>query len=231
VNAIRLFTGFDKREAVGWHVFAQSVIEKTSEPVSIVPLSAGGRDGSNTFTYSRFLVPYFCDFQGWAIWADGADMVLAADLSELWAFRQAWYAAQVVKHEYTTKHPRKYRGTEMESANYDYPRKNWSSLILWDCGHYMNRVLTPDFVASHDGAFLHRFGWLQDDRIGELPPVWNWLIDEYGANSRAKLLHFTAGIPSIKAYAKSPHAQLWRAYEAKMQQSPAERIAEIASAR
>jgi len=229
---VRLFCGFDQREAAGWHVFAQSVIEKSSIPVAIVPISMDAqRDGTNAFTYSRFLIPYLCDFQGWALWADGSDMLANADIAELWAYRQGWYAVQVAKHDYKTKHRAKYVGTEMEAPNADYPRKNWSSVILWDCGHYMNRVLTPEFVQDRDGSFLHRFGWLPDDRIGELPKEWNWLPGEHGANPKAKLFHFTEGLPSIHAYRNTPHAQAWRLYESRAQQSPEERIAEMSSAR
>lgn len=229
---IRLFCGFDQREAAGWHAFAQSVIEKTSIPVSLVPLRANNqRDGSNHFTYSRFLIPYLCDFQGFALWMDGADMIVNADLSELWDHREEWYAVQVAKHQYKTAHALKYVGTEMEAENRDYERKNWSSVILWDCAHFGNRCLTPEFVASHDGAFLHRFAWLADDRIGELSLDWNWLTSEYGTNVNAKVLHFTAGTPNIHAYRSSAHAQLWQLYSARAMRSPAERIAEIASAR
>lgn len=210
---IRIFTGFDAREAAGWHAFAQSVIEKTSGAVSITPLggSEGQRDGTNAFAYSRFLVPYFCEFRGFALWVDGADMLMRGDLAELWAQRCAWNAVSVVKHAYETKHARKYVGTEMESENADYPRKNWSSVMLWDCGHYLNRCLTPEYVAQHDGAHLHRLAWLPDERIGELEPEWNWLADEYGENEQAKLLHWTAGMPGFYHYRDAPHAQEWRA--------------------
>lgn len=205
---IRLFCGFDPREAVGFHAFMQSVVEKT-ECVQIIPLTGNQRDGTNSFTYARFLVPYLCDWSGWAIFADGSDMLLRADLEELWAHRKAGYAVQVVKHEYQTKHPVKYVGTELESANVDYPRKNWSSLMLWDCGHYMNRKLTPEFVEKQPGSYLHRFEWLPDERIGELPAEWNWL-DEYGENKEAKLLHWTTGIPGFYEYRNAPHAEEWK---------------------
>lgn len=210
---IRVFTGYDVRESAGWHAFAQSVIEKTSDPVAITPLGGAGgqRDGTNAFTYSRFLVPYFCNFSGFALWVDGADMLMRGDLAELWAQRCAWPAVSVVKHDYKTKHRRKYAGTEMEADNVDYPRKNWSSVIIWDCGHYMNKCLTPEYVESHDGEHLHRFLWLPDDRIGELAPEWNWLADEYGENEQAKLLHWTAGSPAFQSYRYSPHADEWRA--------------------
>lgn len=231
---IRIFTGWDQREAAGWHAFAQSVIERATQPVALTPLAFTDmqRDGTNAFTYSRFLVPYLCGFNGHAIFMDGADMIAMGDVAELWEMRDGWHPVKCVKHDYKTKHATKYRGTEMESGNADYPRKNWSSVMLFDCGHYMNRTLTPEFIAKMDGAFLHRLTWAPDERIGELPAEWNWLCDEYGANTKAKLLHWTAGIPSIYAYRHAPHAQAWQLYSAKTMQSPAERrIAEVASAR
>ena len=81
----------------------------------------------------------------------------------------------MVKHEYQTKHPRKYIGTPMESANRDYPRKNWSSLILFNCDHAQTRQLTPELVNRESGAYLHRFQWLDDAAIGAVPETWNWL--------------------------------------------------------
>jgi hypothetical protein len=218
---IRLFCGYDAREAVGFHAFVQSVVEHSSEPVAITPIYSGERrDGTNAFTYSRFLVPWMCGFEGFALWVDGADMLAAGDLADLWAEREGWYAAKVVKHDYVPKSDRKYVGTEMEAPNEAYPRKQWSSVILWDCEHYLNRVLTPQYVAEHDGAHLHRFGWIPDeqqDQIGELSVKWNWLCDEYGANTSAKLLHWTNGIPGFYAYRDSPHSEEWRAAVRRMQ--------------
>jgi hypothetical protein len=183
---IRLLTGFDAREAAGWDAFVNSVHEYASEPVSIARLPEKQGDGSNRFTYSRFLIPELCDFEGFAIYADGADMICRADIAELWAMRDERYAVQVVKHEYVTKFPRKYLGTTMESVNVAYPRKNWSSLIIWNCGAYINRDMKGN---------LHRFEWLPDEDIGDLPAEWNWLADEYGYNEKAKILHYTAGMP------------------------------------
>lgn len=179
--------------------------------MAIVPLHGQQRDGSNAFTYSRFLVPWLCGFRGWAIWADGADMMLRADIAEAYALRLADHRAAVfvAKHEYLTRHPRKYVGTPMEAPNADYPRKNWSSFIIWDCGHEMNRFLTPEYVASNPGAHLHRFAWLPDELIGALPIEWNWLADEYGENANAKLIHWTAGMPGFAHYADAPMADGW----------------------
>lgn len=206
---IRLFTGWDAREALGWHAFTHSVIKRASDQVSFVPLSAAQRDGSNAFIYARFEVPLLCGYEGWAIFADASDMVCLADIEELWRLRDERYAVQVVKHDYRTKHARKYVGTEMECDNLDYPRKNWSSLIMWNCGHPQNRILTSENIAEWSGLQLHGFGWLSDDLVGELPAEWNWLAQEHGANDAAKIVHFTAGIPQIQAYTHGPHCSQW----------------------
>jgi hypothetical protein len=80
---IRIFAGYDPREAVGYHVFCQSLIERTSEPVAITPLYGTQRDGTNAFTYQRFLVPYFTKFTGRAIFLDASDMLMLANIDDL----------------------------------------------------------------------------------------------------------------------------------------------------
>jgi hypothetical protein len=209
MSPLRLFVGHDPREAVGLHAFIQSVLQTTPVPVSITPLS-GKTDGTNAFTLARFLVPSLCGFTGHAIWCDGADMLLRADLRELLDFQNWRYAAQVVQHSYTPKHDRKYIGTELEAPNEAYERKNWSSLILWNCEHDANMCLTQKFVEAQSGRFLHRFSWLEDGLIRGLPLEWNWL-DEYGWNDSAKLVHYTNGIPGFSHYANAPHSEEWRA--------------------
>jgi lipopolysaccharide biosynthesis glycosyltransferase len=221
VNKIILVVGFDQREAVAYHTFCQSVLEKASVPVQFVPLAentlAGYRethtDGSNKFIYSRFLTPYLNNFSGWAIFADG-DMICQADIKELWDLRDEAKAVQVVKHDYQTKAHTKYLGNKNEN----YPRKNWSSLILWNCAHPAHRLLTPEFVQSQTGAYLHRFSWLEDEQIGELPKVWNWLAIEYEENPSAKLIHYTLGTPCFKDYAQSEMAGPWHATHLRLSQ-------------
>jgi hypothetical protein len=217
---IRLFVGFDQREAVAFHTFCQSVIETTSMPVAITPLAlpnlAGYRethsDGSNAFIYSRFLTPYLSGFQGWAIFADG-DMICRSDLAGLWQLRDERYALQVVKHDYKTKAPVKYLGNKNEN----YPRKNWSSLMLIQCGHPKHRILTPEFLQGQSGKFLHRFEWLADEDIGDLPMSWNWLTTEYDDRPDADLLHYTLGTPCFRDYADAPMAEVWHSVHGRSQ--------------
>lgn len=206
---IPCYVGYDPREAIAYHVFCQSVIEHCSMPVGFYPLHApmlsnfdGQQDGTNAFIYSRYLIPYLNGYAGWALFVDG-DMVVTDDLSKLWALRDERYAALVVKHDYRTQHPRKYIGTPLENDNLDYPRKNWSSVVLWNCGHHSNRILSREFVGEAGGKFLHRFSWLRDEELGDLPKEWNHLVLEYKNDNNAKLLHHTLGTPAFRHYADS----------------------------
>lgn len=209
---IRLAIGFDFRESVAYHTLVQSIIEKSTTPVSVIPLartmisdySKLAKDGSNQFIISRFLTPSLVGFDGWVIYMDG-DLICNDDIAKLWALRDDRYAVQCVKHDYKTKFKNKYFGNKNE----DYPRKNWSSVILWNCGHPDNQVLTPEFVSQHDGKFLHRFSWLDDSQIGTLPTRWNWLSSEYENNSDAGLIHYTLGTPCFKDWAEAGMAGKW----------------------
>lgn len=206
---IPLYCGFDQREAMGFHVFAQSVLERSSVPVAFIPLHGpmlkdfdGQKDGTNAFIYSRFLVPFIQGYRGWAIFADASDMVCLEDIAKLWALREQFLfnkALAVVKHDYRTKHARKYIGTPMESKNEDYPSKNFSSLMLWNCGHYANRRLTPELVTESPGSFLHRFQWCSEDQIGELPAEWNTLVGEQEDHLTNLLLALLARTAALEA--------------------------------
>lgn len=204
---LRLFVGYDPREEIGLHVFNASVWRHASAPVSITPIGANvcGTDGTNAFSLARFHVPRLCNYQGWALFMDGSDMLMLDDVAKLWALRDEKYAVQVVKHDYTPRAARKYIGTEMEAANEPYPRKNWSSVILWNCGHGSNHGLLGE-------TRWHRFSWLADDLIGALPNEWNYLVDEDGQCrlQDAKVAHWTNGGPWFPYYGSTVFANLWR---------------------
>ena len=212
---INLYVGYDEREAIAYHVFCHSVIKNTSIPVKITPLvlsqlkefNETHQDRSNDFVYSRFLTPYLNEFDGWAIFADG-DMICQADLKELIGMADPNKALMVVKHDYQTKASIKYLG----NINENYPRKNWSSVILWNCSHPKHKILTPEFVSNQTGKFLHRFSWLDDDDIGERPVEWNWLACEYEKNTDAKLIHYTLGTPCFKDFRDTDMAEIWYDY-------------------
>lgn len=207
----KIFIGYDDNATIAYHVCVNSIIRNTTSLVSITPLSLQHlpykethNDGSNTFIYSRFLVPFINNFNEWAIFIDG-DMILKSDITDLFNFNDTSKAVYVVKHSYQSTASIKYLGAKNEN----YPRKNWSSVIVWNCAHPKHRMLTPEFIQSSTGEYLHRFTWLNDDEIGELPIEWNWLPDEFGSNNQAKLLHFTLGTPCFTGYEKVPMAEEW----------------------
>jgi hypothetical protein len=212
MKPITIIVGFDQREAVAYHVFCQSVLERASKPVCFIPLAKNTlnfynethNDGSNEFIYSRFLTPFLCNFSGQAIFADG-DMIVNADIVELINQFDPSKAVQVVKHNYQTKASVKYLGNKNEN----YPRKNWSSLILWNCSHEANKILTPEFIQDKPGSYVHRFSWLNDDLIGDLPIEWNWLAKEYDDNDQAKNIHYTLGTPCFSDYKNSSMSTYW----------------------
>jgi len=212
MDKITITIGYDADESVAYHTFCQSIIEKSTIPVQIIPLSKKNwrfytetkLDGSNDFIYTRFLTPYLCEYKGWAIYAD-SDMICRDDIKKLWQLKDEKKAVQVVKHEYKTKRKIKYLGNKNE----DYPRKNWSSLILWNCEHKSNKKLTTEYVKNSTGKELHRFNWLADEEIGDLPIEWNWLDIEYDDNEMSKLIHFTLGTPCFKEYSNTKMAKEW----------------------
>jgi len=217
--SVHLFCGFDARESIGFHVFMASVLERTTAPVCFRRLDAMGLpQGSNAFTFSRFLVPHLMGFQGHAVFADASDMLMLGDVGRLDALFDERFAVQVVQHQYRTRNPRKYVGTDMECHNRDYPRKNWASLMLINCAHPAWADMQPARVEalSEAPSFLLGLKFLLDEDIGALPDEWNRLVDEGQSVEGAQLLHWTAGIPAFKHYANAPGADLWREQRARL---------------
>lgn len=206
---IKLFCGYDQREALGYAVFCHSVLRRSSSPVEFIPLASMGLpEGSNSFTVSRFLVPYLCGFKGRAIFCDASDMLMLGDIAELDSLFNGSHAVQVVKHpDYRTRHKTKYRGTSMECPNMDYPRKNWASVMLINCEHPDWKMCAPLSLGYSNVGKLLQLDWTPD--IGWLPEEWNCLVDE--GQQGGKILHWTAGIPAFPAYADAPYSDLWHA--------------------
>jgi hypothetical protein len=168
------------------------------------------RPFSTAFAFSRFLVPFLCGFQGSAMFCD-SDFLWRRDLT-LWQGAPPFESAvAVVKHEYHPPEGEKIRG----QSQTDYPRKNWSSMIVWNCGHLANRCLTPEFVTNKPGRYLHGFRWLDDDDILGLPESFNWL-EGHSTSENPVAVHYTNGTPprliDRNPGAKVPYADEWFAY-------------------
>jgi len=198
---LRIFVGYDSRETLAYHVLVHSILRHTKVPVSITPLKLDqlamysrprGSTEATEFSMTRFLVPYLCEFEGQAIFMD-CDMLARADLTELWAkaFTQPDKAVFVCKHDYVPKDAVKMDGQQQTA----YPRKNWSSLIVFNAAKC--RALTPEYVNAASGLQLHRFQWISDDGSVRSDSSGNWLVGEYPPNRAAKLLHYTLGGPWV----------------------------------
>lgn len=210
-----VWIGFDQREAAAFHVCTQSIIERASVPVAIKPLTLSALNwfpnhpgGTNAFITSRYLIPCLEDFRGWALFID-SDILLRRDIADLWALRDDRYAVQCVRHDYRTRARRKYLGSPLEADNLDYERKNWSSVMLLNCGHPAMRQMVPSRVAQMSSQELHRFRWLDDSLIGGLPPTWNHLVGEHPRRDDARLVHYTLGAPGFEGYVDCEHSREW----------------------
>ena len=217
---IKLFIGFDPRETVAYHVLSQSILARASQPLSITPVCLShlrdiftrARDPlqSTDFSFTRFLTPYLCDYQGWAIFMD-CDMLVRDDIARLWALRDERYAVQVVKHDHVPKEDTKFLG----AVQTKYEKKNWSSVMLFNNARC--QVLTPDYVNHASGLELHQFKWLGDDNlIGEIPHAWNHLVGHDAPRADASLAHFTTGGPYFHPWQDCEHAGSWFAERERM---------------
>lgn len=211
---IRWFLGYDPVEAGTWGVMAHSLQRHCSMPISVSPVSTKNLEGiltrekhplqSNAFSFSRFLVPWMCNYEGWAVFSD-CDMIVKDDPSKLWALRDDRFAVKVVHHNHVPVEETKYLGTTQTKYN----RKNWSSVVLWNCSHPDVKKLTPDYVNQEDGLHLHQFRFLKDEDIGYLPKTWNHLVGYDKYDNSAKLVHYTIGGPYFKEYADCDYHQDW----------------------
>jgi len=218
--SLNIFIGWDGREEQAYDVCVKSLKKHASEPLNIRPIK---RDelmernlyfreqpeaGSVEFTYTRFLVPFLSSYEGWSLFID-CDFLFTKDVGELFARANDDYALMCVKHDYIPKNSVKMDGQKQVS----YPRKNWSSCVLWNCGHPANKALTPEIASTETGAYLHRFQFLTDDLIGEIPLEWNWLEGEYDKPEiPPAVIHFTNGGPWFENWQDVDYADLWRSY-------------------
>lgn len=229
---LRVFLGWEPREAKAYDVAARSIRSRASsfrrvdiQAIQLDWLRDRGwyrrpterRDGqlwdvisdapmSTEHAISRFFVPMLCGFHGWAMSAD-CDILCRADIGELFLRARDDYAVMVVKHEHNPGTTVKMDG-QIQTR---YARKNWSSVMLWNCGHPAHQALTLDVLNSWPGRDLHAFNWLDDEQIGSLPAGWNHLVGvSHGFD--VKIAHFTLGTPDMVGYETCDFADEWRGY-------------------
>lgn len=211
---LNVYLGYDPREDIAYKVAEHSLKRRASEEVKVTALEArhlsemgllwrtvvyqkgqmwdviSEAPQSTEFAISRFLTPIIQE-KGWALFAD-CDVVFLDDVKALFDLADPKYALMCVKHNYQPKTDAK-MDSQIQTL---YSRKNWSSVMLFNCDHPSNAALTTEMVNSLPGRDLHRFCWLKDEEIGELPKEWNCLVGEQGYDiDTAKIAHFTLGGP------------------------------------
>src|SRR5882672_1474626 len=211
---LQVHIGYDPRESVAFYTLAHSIFARSSIPLSIAPLMRRhlghlytrprGPTEATEFSLTRFLVPALSGYRGWSIYMD-CDMLCRADIAELAALMQGQddKAVLVCHHDYVPKTERKF----LNQVQTKYPRKNWSSLVVFN--NERCTALTPEYINAASGLELHRFAWVADALIGSVPLEWNWLVGEYAYNPDAKIAHFTRGGPYFDEYRDCDYAGEW----------------------
>ena len=215
---MKVYVGYDTREDIAYQVCEHS-IKRRNGRTEIIPLKQKDlrekgiyyrevdKLASTEFTFTRFFIPYLNDYKGWAVFCD-CDFVWRISPTELEQYCDDSKAVVCVQHDYKPK-----EGLKMDGqVQLVYPRKNWSSMVLWNCGHPKNKMLTPELLNKQTGKFLHRFSWLDDSDIGSLPPIYNWLVGWYQEpkDGTPKILHYTEGGPWFENYRDCEYADVWK---------------------
>lgn len=232
-SPLRIFIGFSGNEIDACNIARHSLLGTTEAPLDIQrisrlllwdhyyrPTQIGDDDRlwdvisnapmSTDHAIARFFVPYLCHYEGWALFTDG-DILCRHDIVGLFERAEAQYAVMCVQHP-----PLRAEGYKKDGAlQVAYPRKNWSSVMLFNCNHPANQALSLDALNSWTGRDLHGFTWLRDREIGALPPAWNYLVGVNPPMPDPSIVHFTQGIPRLAAHAHDPFADEWYAYAQK----------------
>lgn len=220
-NCVQVFIGYDEREEVAFHALSRSIQERSSLPVSITPVRLSHLKAvfnreknslqSTDFSFSRFLTPWLCNYEGWSIFMD-CDMLVLDDIANLWNLRDEKYSVMCVKHDHTPEEDTKFLG----AVQTKYEKKNWSSVMLFN--NSKCTALTTDYVNTATGLELHQFKWLgNDDLIGEIPSKWNHLVGYDQPRDDASLVHFTIGGPYFNEYKDCEYSEEWRQELANLQ--------------
>ena len=166
------------------------------------------KDGSTEFTYTRFLTPYLSNYEGYSIFCD-SDFLWNCDIVELLNYIKKDLAVSCVKHSYNDCNDSvKMNGLKQEW----YPRKNWTSLMIFNNEHPSVKNLSLENVNNQTAKWLHRLQWCSNEEIGSIPLMYNYLAGYYTKNVSPKAIHYTDGGPWHYKYTDTDFAQEWLDY-------------------
>ena len=216
----KVFVGYDSREDIAWQVCRHSLLRHSGGGAEAIPLRQNvlrelglytrphDLGASTEFSITRFLTPYLAAQSGWVMFCD-CDFLFTTDIRQVLDGLDPSKAVYCVQHDYTPVHQVKMDGKRQVA----YPRKNWSSFMIFNCDHPDVKALTPAVVNSAPPAFLHRFEWVTDQNdIGALDRDWNFLEGEYPRPAHIpQVIHYTNGGPWFDEWQNCDFAELWNA--------------------
>ena len=214
----KVFVGYDSREDIAWQVCRHSLLRHSDDNLSAIPLRqpvlrelglytrAHDVGASTEFSLTRFLTPHLAAQGGWVIFCD-CDFLFTTNVQTVLEGLDSSKALYCVQHDYTPHFRVKMDGKKQAV----YPRKNWSSFMIFNCDHPDVRALTPAIVNSVSPAYLHRFEWVKNEAaIGALDLDWNFLEGEYPMPQETpRAIHFTNGGPWFEEWQNCDYADLW----------------------
>ena len=118
-----------------------------------------------------------------------SDFLWNCSITEILEFHDEKYAISCVQHDYAPRNTTKMDGLAQTS----YPRKNWSSLMVFNCEHIDTKNLSIECVNTNSPKYLHRMEWTGE--VGRIPITYNWLEGDYSGCTNPKAIHFTNGGP------------------------------------
>lgn len=197
---LKVFIGYDSRQAVSYNVCQHSIVIRTLKPVAIIPLVLETlpikRQGLTPFTWSRFLVPYLSEYKGMSIFLD-ADIILQHDIGELVEIAKNLNSNGIAPAVSVVKSSQKFE---------------WASMMVFNCEHPDNLKLTPEYIEKTTDR-LHTISWTQS--IGQIPSEWNHLVGydkpvEQNDSNKIKLIHYTQGVPAWNETADCEFSEEWK---------------------
>lgn len=156
---------------------------------------------STEFSFTRFYVPLLSQYSGISLFIDN-DFVFKCNPSEMEKYLKNKPVA-VVKHKLDNVHNNKMGGVENKS----YPKKCWSSLMLFNNSKLKH--LTKEYLDNASPADLHQFAWVDEKDISEIPRSYNHLVGYYKKHNKIKAIHYTQGGPWFKEYKNSELSEEW----------------------
>ena len=215
---LKIFIGWDSKEDAAYQACKKSLQLHSSMQLNIIPIKQQDLRQKNIyarkidplssteFTFTRFLVPQLSNWTGWALYVD-CDFIFLDDVKNLFDQADDRYALMCVQHDYKPTSKLKMDG----KAQHVYPRKNWSSAILFNCSHPAHKQIHVN-DETKDGKWFHRFSWLDDSEIGAIDHEWNWLVGWYKEpeDGTPKALHYKEGGPWFEEYKDCEYSEEYK---------------------